>query len=322
MSVSASAARAVSVQETYGKTLVELGKSDPRIVVVDADLVKASGSQPFAQEFPNRHFQVGIAEQNLLGIAAGLASTGKIPFASTFANFASQRACDQAVNSIAYNRFNVKIFGSYAGISQEKNGGTHIGVEEIAIFRCMPNMVVVNPCDCVELASAMRAVAGYDGPVFLRMARGPFVTVVPDGYVFEIGKAVTLRDGMDVTLITSGITTGEGVRATAELESAGVSVRHIHIPTIKPFDRDAVVRAARETRLIVTAEDHSRLGGLGGAVAEIVAEEFPVRVVRLGIDDRFGETATLDWLLDKFGISSSRIAQAVAQAVHNREGIR
>jgi len=154
------------------------------------------------------------------------------------------------------------------------------------------------------------------------MARGPLETILPDDYGFEIGKAVTLRDGFDVTLATSGITTGQGVRATAELVSAGIDVRHIHFPTIKPLDRDAVVRAARETRLIVTAEDHSRLGGLGGAVAEIVTDEFPVHVVRLGIDDRFGETATLEWLLDKFGISSSRIAQAVAQAVHNREGVR
>ena len=300
-----------SVQQTYGKTLVELGRENPRIVVVDADLMKAAGSHLFAEAFPERHFQVGIAEQNLLGVAAGLASTGKIPFANSFSNFLSQRACDQAVHSVAYNRLNVKICGSYAGITQEKNGGTHMGIEELAIYRCMPHMVVVNPCDCVELSSAMRTIAAYDGPVYLRMPRGPLPRILPDDYHFEIGKAMVLHEGNDASLITSGITTWQGVQACNVLESRGLRVRHIHVPTIKPLDEDAILSAARETTFLVTAEDHSKLGGLGGAVAELVSAEHPTRVVRLGIDDRFGETATLDWLLDKFGISAARIAAAI-----------
>lgn len=308
----------ISVQKTYGETLVELGRLDARIVVIDADLMKAAGSHPFAEAFPDRHFQVGVAEQNLLSVAAGLAAVGKIPFASTFANFASQRACDQAIHSVAYNKFNVKICGSYAGLTQEKNGGTHIGVEDIAIFRCMPNMTVIDPCDCIELASAMRRIAAYDGPVFLRMSKGPLPTILPQDYIFEIGNSVTLQDGNDVTLISTGIVTWEGVKACGDLREQGIRVRHIHMGCIKPIDRAAIVRAARETGAIVTVENHSRLGGLGSAVAEIVCDEYPSRVVRLGMDDVFGETATLDWLLDRHGISARHIAYTIRAIVNDK----
>lgn len=313
-----SAGNLVSVQETYGTTLVKLGLADPRVVVLEADLMKASGSRPFLEAFPKRHFQVGIAEQNLIGVAAGLAAMGKIPFASTFANFASQRACDQAVISVAYNRFNVKICGDYAGLTSEKNGATHISVEDLAIFRSMPNMTVIVPGDCVELASAMEVICAYDGPVYLRKARGPMVTLFPPDHRFVIGKAVMMGDGSDATIVTTGITTWEGVKASRILRSNGVEVRHLHIPTIKPIDRDDVLRAARDTGALVTVENHSRLGGLGSAVTEIVCEEFPVPVTRLGLGDSFGETATLDWLMQKFEITAANIVSAVMQILSRK----
>jgi transketolase len=284
---------------------------DPRIVVIEADLMKASGSVLFKTEFPDRHFNVGIAEQNLVGVAAGLAAMGKIPFASAFAGFVSQRACDQNVNAVCYNKLGVKLVGTYGGLTQEKNGGMHIGVEDLAIFRCMPNMTVVVPCDCVELQSAMEAIARHAGPVYLRIARGPLKTVMSEDYRFEIGKAVVLGDGSDVTLITTGITTWEGKVAREILAAKGVRARHIHMPTLKPIDRAEIVRAARETGAIVTVENHSRFGGLGGAVTEVVCDECPVPVARLGIDDRFGQTATLDWLMREYGIRSEHVVEAV-----------
>lgn len=298
-------------KKTYGQTLIELGKKDPRIVAVEADLMKASGSDLFKAEFPQRHFNVGIAEQNLVGVAAGLASMGKIPFASSFSCFISQRACDQAVNAVAFNKFNVKMCGTYAGLTSEKNGGTHISVEDIAIFRTMPNVTIMVPADCIELTRAMEAAAAHCGPVYIRIARGPLPTIFSKDCEFTIGKAKVLSEGEDVSLITTGITTWEGLNACETLSSNGIRVRHIHMPTIKPIDRQEILRAARDTGRIVTVENHSKIGGLGSAVAEVVCDECPVPVVRLGMNDCFGETAKLDYLIDKFGISSRHIVRAV-----------
>lgn len=305
---------------TYGEMLVRLGQADSRIVVVEADLMKASGSDLFMEAFPDRHFNVGIAEQDLVGVAAGLAAMGKVPFASTFCSFMSQRSCDQAVNAVCFNRFNVKLCGSYAGLSSEKNGGTHISVEDIAVFRCMPNMTVIDPVDCIELASAMEAAAGHEGPVYIRIARGPLNQIFDSNYRFGIGKSVLMQEGEDISLITSGIATWEGILACNELKKKGIGVRHIHMPSIKPMDREAVIRAASETGGIVTVENHSRLGGLGSAVAEIVCEECPAPVFRLGMDDQFGETGTLDWLLDKFGIASRHIVSTIESVI--RQGFK
>jgi transketolase len=306
------------VRAAYAETLVRLGREDERIVVLEADLMKASGSGPFKEAFPGRHFNVGIAEQNLVGVAAGFASMGKIPFASAFAGFLSQRACDQDVNAVCFNNLDVKLVGTYGGLTQEKNGGMHIGVEDLAIFRSMPNMTIVVPCDCVELASALGAIARHRGPVYLRLARGPLRTVLPNDYQFILGKAVVLAEGTDVSLVTTGITTWEGKMAGETLRARGISVRHIHMPTIKPIDRAEIMRAARETGLIVTVENHSRMGGLGSAVTEIVCDEHPVRVTRLGIDDRFGQTATLDWLMKEYGISSGHIVSAVEELLRRK----
>lgn len=307
------------VRVAYGETLVRLGHKDRRIVAIEADLMKASGSAPFRDAFPERHFNVGVAEQNLVGIAAGFAAMGKIPFASAFAVFLSQRACDQDVNAVAFNNLNVKLVGTYAGLTQEKNGGMHIGVEDMAVFRSMPNMTVIVPCDCAELASAVEAIARYQGPVFLRIARGPLKTILPADHQFIIGKAVVLQEGTDVSLITTGITTWEGKTACDKLRARGASVRHIHMPTIKPIDRAEIARAARETGAIVTAENHSRLGGLGSAVTEVVCDECPVPVTRLGMDNRFGQTADLDWLIKEYGISSDHIVSAVEGILRRKQ---
>jgi len=300
-----------STRQTYAESLIELGERDDRVVVLEADLMKASGSEPFKRRFPERHFNVGVAEQNLLGVAAGFAAMGKIPFASTFACFASQRGCDQAVNAVSYNRFNVKIVGSYAGLTSEKNGGTHISVEDVAIFRAMPNMTTIDPGDCGELAGAIRAAWAHVGPVYIRMAKGPMPRIFPSDYSYQIGKSIVLREGRDIALITTGITTWEGISASEELGRRGISVHHIHMPTIKPIDVEAIVAAGKRTGGIVTVENHSRIGGLGSAVAEATGENYPVPVMRLGLDDCFGETGGLAYLMEKFGISSRHVVDAV-----------
>lgn len=304
-------AEKLDVRKTFADALLEIGSKDDRLVVLEADLMKCSGSRPFMEKYPGRHFQFGIAEQNMVGVAAGLALMGKIPFASTFANFASQRACDQAVISVAYNRLNVKICGDYAGLTSAKNGATHISVEDTAIFRSMPYMTVVDPADCVELKLAVETIYNYEGPVYLRKSRGPMPTIFNNGHTFELGRATTLSEGNDITLITSGITTFEGCEAVKALRSRGVGVNHLHMGTIKPLDKVAVVDAASKTGLIFTVENHSIYGGLGSAVTETVCEHSPVPVIRLGFQDRFGDTATVEWLIEEYGISSARIVAAI-----------
>lgn len=301
----------IATGNTYGQKLIELAEKDSRIVVVEADLMRASGSDAFREQFPERHFNVGIAEQNLVGVAAGLAAMGKIPFASSFACFAARRACDQAMVSAAYNNLNVNIVGSYAGLTTEKNGGTHISIADIAIFRLMPNFTVLVPGDCAELAGAIETAAKIDGPVYIRMARGPMPRIFDDDCKFSLGQAVTLRAGNEITLITTGITTWEGLCACEELAGKGIDVRHLHMPSIKPIDKEAIIEAAKATKAIFTVENHSKLGGLGSAVAEIICESCPAPVIRLGMDDCFGETATLEYLMDIHGISAPRIVEAV-----------
>jgi len=312
----------VSVQETYGQMLVKMGEKNERIVVVEADMMKASGSRPFADRFPERHFQVGVAEQNLVGVAAGLAACGFIPFASSFANFISKRCCDQTSISVAYNKFNVKLCGSYAGLTTEKNGGSHIAVEDIAIYRCMPNMTVIVPGDTVELAQAMKAMADFEGPIYLRMARGPMPRIFGDDHEFSIGRGYLLHDGRDVTIISTDIMTYETGKALHSLKKEGISVRHIHIPTIKPLDEELILRSAEETGAIVTVENHSILGGLGGAVSELLSENFPTIIKRIGIRDKFGETATLGWLLENNRMSVPYIIQAAKDVIEQKESLK
>lgn len=295
---------------TYGNTLVELGTLHPDVVVVEADLMKASGSAPFKEAFPERMFNVGIAEQDALGFAAGLASMGKKPFVSGFACFVAQRACDQAVNSIAYNNFDVKVVGTYAGLTSEKNGGTHISVCDVSIYRSIPRYLVVDPGDPVEYAAVLRYAASHEGPMYIRANKGAFPVFLSDDYTFVPGKAVVLREGKDIAIISSGITTVEGIKAADQLSQKGVSVHHIHMSSLKPIDRQAIIDAAKKTKCIITVENHTVIGGLGSAVTEVLCEQYPARVVRLGLQDHFGETAKLAYMMKQYGIDSAAIVKA------------
>jgi len=295
--------------DTYGNTLVELGKANPDIFVVDADLMKASGSRAFKDAYPDRHINVGVAEQNLVSLAAGLASMGRIPFASTMANFMSQRACDQVTISAAYNKFNVKLVGSFAGFSQEKNGGTHIGVLDIAVMRCLPNMIVLAASDQRELKEIILASAQMEGPVYIRMARYLPKDLFTKDYSFKIGKGYQIGDGSDITIISTGIASMIVLDSLERLKKDGISARMIHLPSLKPVDRELIKKCARETKAIITVEDHSIYGGLGGMVSELTAQENPTRVARIGMEDVFGLTAPLDFQLKHFGISVENVGK-------------
>jgi transketolase len=300
--------------KTYGETLVRLAEKNPAIVVLEADLAKASGSGPFKEKYPNRYYDVGIAEQNLFSFSAGLAAMGKIPFASTFACFASQRGCDQIMNSVAYNMFNVKIIGTYAGLTSEKNGGTHISVADLAIFRSMPGMIVIDPGDALEFSHAIEEAANHTGPVYIRSNKGAFPVFHTGMFRFTIGKAQVLREGSGVSLIATGIVTQEAIRACEKAEKAGIHVRLVHMPTIKPIDAEEIITCAEKTGTIISAENHSIMGGLGSAITEVVCARKPCPVIRLGLRDCFGETATLDYLLHKHGIDAETIFETICSA--------
>lgn len=301
---------------TYGKTLTELGGKYSQIIAVEADLMKASGSTPFKEKYPERMFNVGIAEQDALSFSAGLASMGKIPFVTGFACFIAQRSCDQAQNSIAYNNFNVKVIGTYAGLTSEKNGGTHISIDDVAIYRNIPRFQVFDPGDANEFAAILRYAASHEGPVYIRSNKGKFPTFTPEDQEFVPGKAVVLNEGTDIGLITSGITTAEGIKASEQLEEFGIHVRHVHMPSIKPLDREAIVETAKKTGLIVTVENHTIYGGLGSAVAEALCEEYPCRLVRLGFQDHFGETAKLAYMMHKYGIDKEAIVSKICELLN------
>ena len=299
----------ISVQETYGKTLVELGKENKDIFALEADLMRCSGSKLFEDEFSERHIQVGVAEQNLIGIAAGLAAEGRIPYASTFANFLIQRGCDQIIMSVSYNKFNVKLAGSYGGLTSGLNGGTHIAIDDIGITRCIPYMKVIVPGDCNELSQAVRAVSKDDSPVYIRMANGPMKEIFEKNHRFEIGKGYKFGDGKDITLITTGITTEIAMNALPVLESENIKARLVHLPSIKPADEDLILKCARDTGGILTVENHSILGGLGSLVSEIVTKNYPVFVSNIGLNDTYGLNADLDYQLEYFGLTVKNIVK-------------
>lgn len=304
----------IAVAETYGRTLVELGETNDSIAVLEADLMKASGTMVFQDRFPDRTFQVGVAEQNMMGLAAGLAVEGMTPFASTFAVFATKRACDQVSVSIAYPRLNVKVVGTYCGLSVPY-GATHQSVQDIAIMRTMPNMVVISPADTVELAAAMNAIAAYDGPVYLRTERGSMPKLLAEDHAFTIGSASILAEGDDATIVGTGIMTGKALEAAAALARDGIAVRVLNMSTIKPLDEEAIVAAARETGFIVTVENHSIMGGLGSAVCEVIAATCPVPVKRVGIDDAFGLTGPFEWSRQHFEFDVPHIVAAVKEGL-------
>ncbi len=314
--MSNTAVRKVATRESYGNALAELGSTNENIIVLDADLAAATKTGIFKKAFPERHVDCGIAECNMMGIAAGLAATGKIPFASTFAMFAAGRAFEQVRNSIGYPHLNVKIGATHAGISVGEDGASHQCNEDIALMRTIPGMVVICPSDDIEAKAAVKAAAEYEGPVYLRFGRlaVPVINDTPD-YKFEMGKGVVLREGTDVTLIATGLEVSETLAAAKRLESDGISARVINIHTIKPLDEELVCRAARETGKLVTVEEHSVVGGLGSAVCDAVCRACPVPVKKIGIQDVFGESGPAKDLLKKYRLDEAGIYEQVLEFI-------
>lgn len=304
-----------ATREAYGEALLEAGKRDQRIVVLDADLSKSTKTSVFASQFPERFFNIGISEQDLIGTAAGLAVGGKIPFASTFAVFATGRAFEQIRNSIAYNKLKVVIAASHAGITVGEDGGSHQSIEDISLMRSLPNMTVIVPADGVETAKAVQAAIDYPGPVYLRLGRMGVPAIFSEDYNFTIGKAALLRDGKDATILATGIMTNEALTAAEILQEKGISVRVLNIHTIKPLDEEAIVAAAKETGALVTAEEHNIIGGLGSAVAETLSQNYPVPLERIGIKDVFGQSGTPGELLKEYGLTAQNIVEGVERAI-------
>ncbi|MFH0966028.1 MAG: transketolase family protein [Planctomycetota bacterium] len=297
-------------RRAFGEALVELGRVNDRILVLDADVGTSTQASLFRTAFPDRFYEIGIAEQNMMGIAAGLATFGWIPFVSTFAVFASRRACDQVSISIAFPRLNVKINGGYGGIPTGKAGATHQAFEDLAIMRAIPNMTVVATADAVETRKAVFAAADFDGPLYLRTVRCEVPTIFDETHDFRIGRSYPLRPGNDVAILSTEMMTAKALAASDELGRLGVRARVLHVPTIKPIDEDAILAAASETRGIVTVENHSIIGGLGGAVAEVLAERHPAPLRRIGVRDHFGESGDIEAVLTKFAMNTEHIVAA------------
>ena len=302
----------IATRESYGNALAELGAEYENLVVLDADLAAATKTGIFKKAFPDRHIDCGIAECNMMGIAAGLATTGKIPFASSFAMFAAGRAFEQVRNSIGYPKLNVKIGATHAGISVGEDGATHQCNEDIALMRTIPGMVVINPADDVEAKAAVRAAIEHEGPVYLRFGRlaVPVINDTPD-YKFELGKGVVLREGKDVTIIATGLPVSECLATADKLAADGIDAKVINIHTIKPLDEDLVVKAAKETGKVVTVEEHSVIGGLGSAVCDVLSEKCPTQVMKIGINDTFGESGPAVELIKKYGLDADSIYEKV-----------
>lgn len=298
----------IATRESYGNALAELGAEFDNLVVLDADLAAATKTGIFKKAFPERHIDCGIAECNMMGIAAGLATTGKVPFASSFAMFAAGRAFEQVRNSVGYPKLNVKIGATHAGISVGEDGATHQCNEDIALMRTIPGMVVINPSDDVEARAAVKAAIEHQGPVYLRFGRlaTPVINDRSD-YKFELGKGVVLREGKDVTIIATGLCVAESLAAADMLEKDGISAKVINIHTIKPLDEELVIAAAKETGKVVTVEEHSVIGGLGSAVCDCLSEKCPTKVLKVGVNDTFGESGPAVQLIHKYGLDAEGI---------------
>lgn len=304
----------IATRDAYGEALAELGAINNQVVVLDADLSKSTKTNNFKKVYPERFFNLGIAEQNLLGTAAGFAAAGKIPFASSFAVFAVGRAYDQIRNSIAYPNLNVKIAATHAGLTVGEDGGSHQMLEDIALMRAVPNMTVIVPADGVETKQVVMAAAEHQGPVYIRLGRPKVPVLLGDDYKFEIGKGVVLKEGTDVTLIGTGIMVSKAMEAAELLAADGISAAVVNISTIKPLDNALITEMAQKTGAVVTAEEHNIYGGLGSAVAEVLVETCPVPMARVGVEDKFGESGLPDELLEKYGLTAANIA-AKAKAV-------
>ena len=307
-----------ATRDAYGKALVELGEKNPDILVLDADLAAATKTGAFKKAFPERFFDTGIAEGNMMGVAAGLATTGYTVFASSFAMFSAGRAFEQVRNTIAYPHLNVKIGATHAGISVGEDGASHQCCEDIALMRSIPGMVIINPADDIEARAAVFAAAEHDGPVYMRFGRLAVPRIFDESYKFEIGKAVTLKEGSDVTIIATGLMVNEALTAAEELSKEGISAEVINMHTIKPLDKDAIIKSAKKTGCIVTAEEHNVVGGMGDAVCDAVCSEYPVPVVKVGVEDTFGKSGPAVELLHIFGLDADNIVKKAKIAIEKK----
>ena len=306
----------IATRESYGNALAELGKEHDNVIVLDADLAAATKTSTFKKAFPDRHIDCGIAECNMMGVAAGLSLTGKVPFVSSFAMFAAGRAFEQVRNSIGYPHLNVKIGATHAGISVGEDGASHQCNEDLALMRSIPGMVVMCPADDIEAKAAVRAALEYEGPVYIRFGRAavPVINDRPD-YKFEIGKGSVVREGKDVTIVATGILVDSALQAAEKLAAEGIDAEVINICTIKPIDRDLIIKSAKKTGKVVTCEEHSVIGGLGSAVCEVLSEECPVPVKRVGMQDVFGESGSAADLIHKYGLDAEGVAASVKEFV-------
>lgn len=298
-----------SIRAAYGKALVELGKENENIVVLDADLACSTQTAMFGKEFPERFFNMGIAEQDMMATAAGLASQGKIPFASTFAMFATGRPYDQIRNSICYPKFNVKIVATHGGITVGEDGASHQALEDVALMRNIPNMTVIIPADCKECEEVIKYAANHDGPMYIRIARTNVPDIFDENYKFDL-KGKILREGKDVTIVTNGETLAEVIECANILSGEGIDAQIIHLPVVKPLDNDIILQGAK-TGLVVTVENHSIIGGLGSAVCEVLSENMPTPVYRIGINDEFGQSGEQRQLMDFYGLTAEKLAQKI-----------
>ena len=303
--------RKIATRHSYGEELAKLGEENKNIVVLDADLSSATKTGIFAKKFPNRFVNVGIAEQNLMGVAAGLSTFGKIPYTSTFAVFAAGRAYEQIRNSIAYPKLNVKICATHAGITVGEDGATHQMLEDLSLMRGLPNMTVISTSDDIETRWAVREISKINGPVYLRLCRMATPVIYDENKHFEIGKGVQIGEGTDASIIATGVTVSEALKAQEILKESGINVRVIDIHTIKPIDRELIVKCAKETKKIITVEDHNIIGGLGSAVCEVLSEEYPTKVERMGIFDSFGRSGKAEELLKYYKIDSAAIVNKI-----------
>lgn len=304
----------VATREAYGAALAQYG-ADKNIIVLDADLSKSTKTDTFKKVYPERHFNMGIAEANMMSVAAGLATTGKTVFASTFAMFASERACEQIRNSICYPKLNVKIGATHAGLTVGEDGASHQCVEDLAVMRALPNMIVLSPCDEVETNLAIKAAIDHDGPVYIRLGRLA-VEAVHDAetFKFELGKGVEIKEGNDLTIVATGLMVQESLKAAELLAAKGINARVIDMHTIKPIDKDILAKASKETGFIVTVEEHNITGGLGGAVCEAICDTAPCKVLRIGVEEKYGKSGTPAALLEKYGLTAQAICDKIAAA--------
>lgn len=299
----------MATRQSYGETLLELGKEMGEVVVLDADLAGATKTDLFAKQYPDRFFDMGIAEANMLGTAAGLATCGKIPYASTFAVFAAGRGYDQIRNSICYPKLNVKICATHAGITVGEDGATHQMIEDLSLMRTLPNMIVISPSDDTQTRWIIKEISKINGPVYVRLARLATPILYNENQKFEIGKAIQMGEGTDGTVFATGVTVAEARKAQEELRQQGIEIRVVDVHTIKPIDKAMIIKCAKETKKLVSIEDHSVIGGLGSAISEVLTEEFPVKLERMGIQDVFGKSGKAEELMEHFGLTSKAIVE-------------